>query len=79
MCLISASTPLDHSIADLVVALLESLLGKAFPALRSVNDSRSFQRDVKISAFDSQIEASVFILHEMQGNLRRSISSVKIS
>ena len=55
--------------AHLVVTLLESLLRKTLPALRPVNRLRSIQRHVQITALDSQIEASIFVLHEMQSNL----------
>ena len=55
--------------AHLVVTLLESLLRKTLPALRPVNSLRSIQRHVQVTALDSQIEASIFVLHEMQSNL----------
>ena len=55
--------------AHLVVTLLESLLRKTLPALRPVNSLRSIQRHVQITALDSQIEASIFVLYEMKSNL----------
>ncbi len=53
----------------LVVALLQGLLRKTFPALRSVNTLGRLESDVEITTLYRKVEAGVFILHEVQRDL----------
>ena len=53
----------------LVVALLQGLLRKAFPAFGPVDALRCLQCDVKIATFNREIEACVFVLDEVQRDL----------
>lgn len=52
-----------------MIALLQGLLSQALPALFSVNRTCGIQSDFEISAFNSQVEASVFVLDEIKSNL----------
>lgn len=54
---------------DLMVPLFESLLSQTFPALRSINCTGSLKGNIKISTFNGEVKASVFVLNEMQRNL----------
>ena len=56
----------------LVVALLQGLLRKAFPAFGPVDALRCLQCDVKIATFNREIEACVFVLDEVQRDLPTS-------
>ena len=56
----------------LVVALLQGLLRKAFPAFGPVDALRCLQCDVEIATFDCKAEARVFVLDKVQRDLPMS-------
>lgn len=73
--LVKVLRPLICGLDDLVVALLESLLGQADPALWAVDGFRSFQSDFEVAAFDSEFESSFLVLDEVEGDLRPSVNT----
>ena len=54
---------------DLVVALLQTLFRKPFPAFWAINLFGHVQRHIQVSTFDRQVEPHILVLNEMQGNL----------
>ena len=53
-----------------VVALGESGLTEATPRFRSIKLAGRFDCDVQVSTFDGELKAGLFILYEVQCNLR---------
>ena len=53
----------------LVVALLQGLLRKAFPAFGPVDALRCLQCDVEIATFDCKVEARAFFLDKVHRDL----------
>jgi hypothetical protein len=53
-----------------MIALLQRLLGQPFPAFRPVDSLGRLKSYIEITALNSKIESSAFILNEMQRNLK---------
>jgi hypothetical protein len=53
----------------LVIPLLQGLLSQPVPAFGTIDSVSSLHRDIEIATFNSQIESSVLILDEVEGDL----------
>lgn len=52
-----------------MVSLLKSLLGKAVPTFWPINRRSSLKCHLQVTTFNSEIKASVFVLHKVKGDL----------
>ena len=48
-----------------MVSLFESGLSKALPAVRSVDNSSSFEGNIEVAALDGKVKSSALVLHKM--------------
>ena len=55
-----------------MVALFQCLLRQPFPAVRTIDSLGGLKSGVEVATLNSKIEPCVFVLNEVQGNLRKS-------
>lgn len=63
----------DGRATDLVVARLERRAGKLVPYILPVDRLSHLERDLQVSTLDSEVEARLLILDEMEGDLGVSL------